>query len=432
MNASDNMSISGSKSQLNTLTQLDMLDESIKQSSLDEKIINEYSVLIQEHRAKNFSQIAPTLKKDVEKHFSFIKHIEAKVYEVYRKNAIDHNESQILQEIYKNYKLRPDIFKAFPEAELKMIEFKQKYNSNLTVLEMMEFVKKGEELYKAINQLSPPIADKENVKCLYWYLTALNATQSEASDLNVGDSLRFRDPQGKITNYIKSCPLSYYRLFTPFSSSVRQKSEKFFDKPEMKYGLDVPGLPGNKRAIIFDQLQDNTSFIKAEEKGASINLMQFILQKIKTLFSYFSSPTPSRNVGETTKELKKAFADLFKKNSSIFKLFLINLNSFLNLQKKVEFITLLSPLGKKKFESIEAQKFDDPEKLRRLIINEFSNDFSKMIKLLSLFDQNEVSEFFVNYINPHQDEYIKKVEKYNMGMIGNEILLPNPLDYIKH
>lgn len=176
------------------------------------------------------------------------------------------------QLLYSNIGSKAEILKDL-NVEKKMITLSVRDNPKISALDMLEYVKKGEELFEKINNSIENLKAEspDEVKCLMWYLTAVSAQDSNVS-LDGGNVMRFSDPHGKINTFMQHAPGTYVRGAEHFKnrleSSILVKDVPVASKSHTQsWGLTVDGLPGGKKAITFDKIEGGTTFVRGLDRG---------------------------------------------------------------------------------------------------------------------------------------------------------------------
>lgn len=449
------------------------------------------------HYEKKTGENQKPEKHEIEKTKNDVKKFEGTISTIYyttneklrinEKGLTVHQKAIARRALYENYPHLPQIFKKHPDAELKMIESCLIENPEISTFEMLQNVKKGEEIFNSIskgNELPEELkSNPQNVKCLYWFLTAV--AHKDNTSYKFGDALRFVDKDRKIIDYLQKCPECYKRVFKPFSDSTIQKNTE-------KFGLTVPGLPGNKKSIVFDSLIDGTAFVKSDNYDNKS--VWGVVKKI--IFSFFSFRCfQSEKRGEPSESMKNEFMNIFdkknKETTTVLKGFLtyneqgtmyldddnikklykiFNSEQDLELLKFKEFTSLMRSGRLNLYKYIEIVK--------ELLLNECMYNTSKMILLFQILGagasnknlekmkvlhqenkeimnsqdndpltigkgirtvvdnnikakeikkdiklNNQMIIFFKKHIITKKDEYTNKLRNFGMRFIGNETML---------
>lgn len=152
--------------------------------------------------------------------------------------------------------------------------------SKVTIQEAIDYMDKGEKLAEGIGKgelskmSSDPKEAQEQLRAICWFIMA--KAGQDAQFVKSG-SLRFPDADQKMFDFLNSSPEKYLRVSTHFNE--RSLSDKASFSNVGLTGL-APGkkaqpgiedydrrLPGQGGAVVFDKLQDGTTFLKLESGG---------------------------------------------------------------------------------------------------------------------------------------------------------------------
>lgn len=264
-------------------------------SFISESVAEKQKPILEQFAVQHFEMLnhkesaSPLTEHQIKKHHQIFEKIIIKTKEISTQNLKSQplpleGKAHLIQNHYREFDAKPEIFKKNPAIELKMIKFTLQNNSEISVFEMMQNVKKGEEIFEEIQKSSSNSfnSNSEKVKCLVWYLTSVGAQDTKENEEITGNEvLRFRDVNGKVGEYIKSANDGHTSVLTTnHFRNLGKRDTKYLGDSEylgdsnflsksasQNWGIAVNGLPGGNNNLVFDKLKDGTTFIKAEKSS---------------------------------------------------------------------------------------------------------------------------------------------------------------------